>query len=436
MVTGDQPATALSISRQLGLVTSKPKPKKKSNYNFNNNNFNNTKQIEEEQENFLVISGTDMSRFTDNDWDATFKYKEIVFARTMPQQKQEIVNQLKRKGHIVAMTGDGVNDAPALKAAHVGIAMGSGAAVAKEAGQLILMNDDFTSIVHGVQEGRLIFENLKKCICYVLTSNIPELVPFLLFIIFKLPLAIETIMIILIDVGTDIVPTIALAYEDEEDETMNLPPRPMNKHLVGFRLMFLAYCIMGVLQTFAAYWAWAWVYYDHGFTISQLLDSGIEYRDSWDKMSDVRKSFFFEMCNNNQWYIENMVMKLGKNCQQDFKDHMGNLMAMSQTVYLMTIVWTQILLVFIRKTSAESIFSVKRLTNNKPIFWSILAELILMIILTYVPGLNSAFFLTSVPPKYACSALWMLPVILIFEECRKYLIRRSPDGCISKMTRF
>jgi sodium/potassium uptake antiporter P-type ATPase alpha subunit len=423
MVTGDQPATAESISRQLGLITSKRNCKKKGENN----------QEEDESEESIVIPGPELNSYKNEDWDELFKHNEIVFARTMPQQKQEIVNQLKRLNHIVAMTGDGVNDAPALKAAHVGIAMGSGAAVAKEAGQLILLNDDFTSIVQGVQEGRLIFENLKKCISYVLTSNIPELLPFLLFIIIKIPLAIETIMIILIDVGTDIVPTVALAYEEEEDETMSIPPRQMDSHLVGFKLMFLSYGILGLFQSFAAFWAWAWVYYDHGFTVTTLVNMGLQYRDDFDKMTDDRKVYFQNLCKNDLWYKQNMPTS---NCQQDYKNHLVNLMAIGQTVFLMTIVWTQIILVFVRKTSAESIFSWRRLTNNKPIFWSILSELATILILSYVPGLNKAFYLTGVSPKYACTALWMLPVLLIFEEGRKFIIRRNPDGCVAKLTRF
>lgn len=117
------------------------------------------------------------------------------------------------------------------------------------------MNDDFGAIVDGIKEGRLIFANLKKCITYVMSSNVPEIVPFLVFILFKLPLGLETIMILLIDLGTDLAPTISLAYEEPEDQIMSVPPRTKDDHLISWRVMLIAYGTIGVFETCAAYFA-------------------------------------------------------------------------------------------------------------------------------------------------------------------------------------
>ena len=154
-----------------------------------------------------------------------------MFARTSPQQKLLIVSAVQARGGIVAVTGDGVNDSPALKKADIGVAMGiTGTEVAKEAADMILLDDNFASMVNGVEEGRITFDNLKKSIPYTLSSNIPEIAPFLLFQTASIPLPLSTVMILLMDLGTDLAPAISMTHEGNEGNIIKRPPHNPKIH--------------------------------------------------------------------------------------------------------------------------------------------------------------------------------------------------------------
>jgi sodium/potassium-transporting ATPase subunit alpha len=189
-----------------------------------------------------------------------------VFARTSPSQKLLIVDGCQKSGHVVAVTGDGVNDSPAIKKADIGIAMGiCGSDVAKNAADMLLLDDNFCSIVNGVEEGRLIFDNLKKSIAYTLSSNIPEIGPFISFILFQLPLPLSTILILCIDLGTDMVPAISFAYENAELDIMERKPRNSKRdHLVNSKLISFAYLQIGFIQCSCGFFTYFSVMNDYG----------------------------------------------------------------------------------------------------------------------------------------------------------------------------
>jgi len=239
-----------------------------------------------------VVHGGMLRDMTEKDLDNLLNnHPEIVFARTSPQQKLIIVEGCQRNGAIVAVTGDGVNDSPALKKADIGVAMGiAGSDVSKQAADMILLDDNFASIVTGVEEGRLIFDNLKKSIAYTLTSNIPEISPFLFFILADVPLPLGTVTILCIDLGTDMVPAISLAYEKAESDIMKRKPRDSKRDkLVNDRLISIAYGQIGFIQAAAGFFTYFVIMGENGFLPDHLLG----LRKDWDSkgINDVMDSY-------------------------------------------------------------------------------------------------------------------------------------------------
>ncbi len=223
LVTGDHPDTARAIAASAGIVASADES--------------------------AVLTGDVLERATEAGLIERLGAGVRVFARTTPEQKLKIVSALKRMGLLVAMTGDGVNDAPALRAADVGVAMGaSGTDVAREAGQIVLLDDNFASIVAGVEEGRTVFSNMRKFTTYVLASNVPEIVPFLAYVLLPVPLALTVIQILAIDLGTDMIPAIGLGREPPDGRVMSQPPRGLGARLLSFALMRRAYLFIGLIE--------------------------------------------------------------------------------------------------------------------------------------------------------------------------------------------
>merc|ERR1719422_136660 len=270
MVTGDHPITAKAIAKGVGIISDGSKT-------VEDIAADRGVPVEEDdprEAKAAVIHGGDLRDMTPAQIDEILiNHSEIVFARTSPQQKLIIVEGCQRQGQIVAVTGDGVNDSPALKKADIGVAMGiSGSDVSKQAADMILLDDNFASIVTGVEEGRLMFDNLKKSIAYTLTSNIPEISPFLLFILTDVPLPLGTVTILCIDLGTDMVPAISMAYEFAESDIMKRQPRnPFTDKLVNERLISMAYGQIGMIQASAGFFVYFVIMCDNGFWPSTLL---------------------------------------------------------------------------------------------------------------------------------------------------------------------
>ena len=288
MVTGDHPITAKAIARSVGIIS----PKNETVEDIAARLGIPVSQVNKKDAKACVLHGGQLKTMSSDDLDEVLKnHDEIVFARTSPQQKLIIVEGCQRGGAIVAVTGDGVNDSPALKKADIGVAMGiAGSDVSKQAADMILLDDNFASIVTGVEEGRLIFDNLKKSIAYTLTSNIPEITPFLIFILTDIPLPLGTVTILCIDLGTDMIPAISLAYEKAESDIMKRKPRDPNRDkLVGQRLISMAYGQIGFIQASAGFFVYLIIMAENGFWPSRLL--GI--RKSWDSKSvnDLEDSY-------------------------------------------------------------------------------------------------------------------------------------------------
>jgi sodium/potassium-transporting ATPase subunit alpha len=247
MVTGDHPHTAVAIAREIGLV----------------------RGLQPE-----VLLGEMLPRMSPAQLQLALDAPEIIFARVTAEQKMLIVQALQRKGEVVAVTGDGVNDAPALKAADIGIAMGlSGTDVAKEAADIILLDDNFASIVSAIEEGRAVFENLRKFLTYILSSNVPELVPYLAFMLLRIPLPLTVIQILAVDLGTDMLPALALGAEAPHPGLMLQPPRARDERLLSWGLAARAYLWLGALEAVIAMAAFFFVLNGTGWQYGDLLSS-------------------------------------------------------------------------------------------------------------------------------------------------------------------
>lgn len=239
MITGDDGLTASAIGKEIGLYDERSR----------------------------VVTGPELDAMTDDALVSFLEDSSLLFARVTPEHKLRLVLAHQRRGEVVAVTGDGVNDAPALKRADVGVAMGeTGTEVAREAADVVLVNDDFANIVEAIKHGRGVYDNVQKFVTYIFTHNFPEIVPFVVFVLFGIPLPLTIMQILAVDLGTDLVPALALGAEPAEPDVMNRPPRRREKRLLDLPTLTRAYAWLGLIEAtlclcayFFSLWLDGWV---------------------------------------------------------------------------------------------------------------------------------------------------------------------------------
>lgn len=448
MVTGDHPLTAQAIAKKVGIIH----PDANSIILQEQRGEEVEKALNDEAQTAVVVHGTVLEREIDvtkdiagknkatTFWNKVLAKQYVSFARTSPAQKLLIVNACQERGGIVAVTGDGVNDSPALKKADIGVAMGiTGTDVSKDAADMILLDDNFASIVKGVEEGRIIFDNLKKSIAYTLSSNIPEIAPFLMYVVAEMPLPLPTPLILCVDLGTDMAPAISMAYETKESNIMTRKPRdPEKDKLVTGRLVLFAYLQIGLLQAIAGFYAYMVVLWDaagiHPYSLIGLeKDNRFSESDGYLSCCTYDKCGF-HLPQHKELYGDQFCSGIPMDdwLLQDLPRHLRlEALYAAQTAYFISIIVVQWADLLICKTRYLSIFThgMKNRFMNK----AILFETILGAGLSYLPF---ARFIGTRPLKFVwwCAAIPFNFFIFFYDELRKAMIRRDPGGWLERTT--
>jgi sodium/potassium-transporting ATPase subunit alpha len=350
MITGDYSITAEAIAEMAGMI---------------------------DRANANTITGDALDSLDDAGLQDALKREKLIFARTSPMQKLRIVKALQAMGEVVTVTGDGVNDAPALKHADMGVAMGvSGTEVAKEAADMVLMDDNFATIVNAVEEGRTVFSNIRKFIGYILTSNIPEILPFIAFVLLAIPLPLTVVLILSIDLGTDMLPALGLGIETPEEDVMRRHPRPRNERLLSAKLLLKSYGIYGMVQGAAGFFSYFMTLFAGGWRWGETLRP------------------------TDPLYLR------------------------AVTAFFVSIVICQISNVMICRTSRESVFK-KGLFSNRLILLGIVSELVLVWLIVHDVTAQKIFGTARSTVSELVLSLPFALFILLADETRKLLLRRN-----------
>ncbi|KAI0316640.1 sodium-potassium ATPase [Amylostereum chailletii] len=400
VVTGDHPATSVAIAAQAGIITNVATVHRFADLvqDIDDKGLKELQALQvpgfdgpDDVLQSIVITGLELDALTPAQAHRLYGYSEIVFARTSPEQKLRIVKALQERACVVAMTGDGVNDAPSLRAADCGIAMGSGSDVAKEAADMILL-EDFSAIVVALEYGRLVYENLKKTILYLLPAgSFSELMPILLNVIFGVPQMLSNIQMILICVATDVLPTLSMCFEPPESGLLARPPRnSRTERLADWRLLLHAYGFLGVIESLCAMSMSFWFLQRRGVPFSSLAFGF----GNWPGLTN-------------------------------------DLLYEAQTIYFFTLVimqWGNLLATRTRKSSILQLpptWSV-----NRTVLPAALLALSIGIFFCYVPAFHTVFQTHTIPVEYFFLPMTFGLGLLILDEVRKVVVRRYPHGGI------
>ena len=365
VVTGDYSKTALSIAQQTGIA----------------------------QNQYVIITGEELGRLSEGELAKKIDTDcPVIFARTTPQDKLKIVTAYQSLGHVVAATGDGINDVLALKKADIGISMGkNGSDAAIETSDVVLLDDHFATIVEAIKEGRAIYENIRKFISYILASNIPEILPFLVMGLFNIPLALPILLVLAIDLGTDIVPAISLGKELPDDDVLDQPPRKKESNILDRPTLLRAYGFLGVIQAACLFIAFffAWDYF--GYTFEEI------------------RSFTDIIATNT---APNVVM---------------HAYSYAITLGFGAVIACQIGNLLESRSFRQPFFQ----SFNKPnslMIWGIVLEIFLFLLISYTPLFQYVFGTAALEWHH----LILLPIFTILfmlcEEIRKWVVRRTTIG--------
>lgn len=359
MITGDYGLTADSLARRVGMLSTK---------------------------NPRILTGAELDQLSDAQLQVLLN-QEVLFARMAPEHKLRLVAAFQQRGDVVAVIGDGVNDAPALRKADIGVAMGvTGTDVAREAADVILTDDNFGAVAHAVEEGRAVFDNLRKFSTYIFASNIPELLPLLLTALFDLPIALTVTQILAIDMGTDLLPALALGTEKPEPDVMTRPPRKRNQPLLDSGIAARSIWL-GLIETVLCYAGFLFVYY---------------WRDpaGW----------------------RNMLAPIWLPFSELLQTESGRTYILATTVFFAGVVSAQIGNAFSCRTVRAR---VRRLGffSNRFLLISILAEIVMILLMVYTPRLAELFELAPLPYWFWPILALFGPVLYILEKIRKTISR-------------